>query len=283
LLFRIFLIMIKIYTMKKVLTLIVIAGAIVLSSCEQKKQTENIEEQQKETKEDMDKDVSEEETVSFEIMYQLADNNLKFPYEQKELGFGYDALEPDIDAATMEVHFSKHHAGYTAKFNKATEDNGLQEMSIYEIFANTKDYPDFVRNNGGGFYNHYLYWQFLSPDGGEPSEKLSNAINSTFGDMETFKGQFDDAAKSQFGSGWAWLCVDENGELFITHTSNQDNPLMDIADKNGIPVLCLDVWEHAYYLKYQSNRAEYVTNFWNVVNWNEVDRRYQEAMTVLGK
>jgi Fe-Mn family superoxide dismutase len=269
--------------MKKIITLIAIAGMLVFSSCEQKKETENLEEQQEEVQQNMEEDLAEMEAQSFDIMYQLGDNNLKYPYEQKELKFGFDALEPNIDAATMEVHFSKHHAGYTAKFNQAVEENGLNDKSIYQIFASTKDYPDFVRNNGGGFYNHFLFWQFLSPEGGEPSENLANAINTTFGDLETFKGQFDDAAKSQFGSGWAWLCVDENGELFITHTSNQDNPLMDIADKNGIPILCLDVWEHAYYLNYQNKRAEYITNFWNIVNWNEVDRRYQEAMTVLGK
>jgi len=212
----------------------------------------------------------------------LADNSMTYPFSQKELGYGYDALEPYIDQATMELHYSKHHAGYTSKFNTAVEENNLNGMKLFNIFDRMSKYPAAVRNNGGGFYNHLLFWEILAPNaGGAPSGELAEAIAGEFGSLDDFKSKFNDAAKTVFGSGWAWLSVSAEGKLFISKTSNQDNPLMDVVDQRGIPILALDVWEHAYYLKYQNKRPEYVTNFWNLVNWKEVERRYAEAVSML--
>jgi Fe-Mn family superoxide dismutase len=207
---------------------------------------------------------------------------MNYPYRQAELGYAYDGLEPYFDKETMEVHYSKHHAGYTSKFNKAVEENNLGENKIFEIFANISKYPDAVRNNGGGYYNHLLFWQILSPGpASQPSGDLASAIDGTFGDFDSFKAQFNTAALTVFGSGWAWLSVNKEGKLFISQTHNQDNPLMDVTEEWGIPVLCLDVWEHAYYLKFKNKRGEFIENFWNVVNWPEVGRRYAEAMQAL--
>ncbi len=200
-------------------------------------------------------------------------------FVQKELPYGYDALEPYIDAQTMELHYSKHHAGYTAKFNKALQAEGIESRDIKEIFANVSSYGAGVRNNGGGYYNHSLFWNFMSPEGGgDPKGALKDAIVETFGSVDAFKEQFSSAAATQFGSGWAWLILNEEGNLQIVQTSNQDNPLMDIAEVKGTPLLNIDVWEHAYYLKYQNKRADYISNFWNVVNWDVVEKLYDQAV-----
>ncbi len=200
-------------------------------------------------------------------------------FEQKELPYSFDALEPYIDAMTMEIHYGKHHAGYTKKFNAALAEEGITTKDIYEIFASVSNYGAGVRNNGGGYFNHALFWNVMSPDGGgEPTGKLMDAIGNTFGSFGEFKDLFSGAAASQFGSGWAWLIVNDAGELQVVSTPNQDNTLMDFAEVKGQPILNLDVWEHAYYLKYQNKRTEYIGNFWNVVNWDFVEKLYNEAV-----
>ena len=196
-----------------------------------------------------------------------------------ELEYDYAALEPHIDARTMEIHHSKHHQAYVNNLNSAIKDTELEKMSLEEIFKNMSEHPVSVRNNGGGHYNHTLFWKVLSPrGGGKPDKKLYDAIEKRFGSFDEFKQEFNKAAATRFGSGWAWLIVDDEGQLHVTSTPNQDNPLMDIADKHGIPVLGIDVWEHAYYLKYQNRRPDYIEAFWNVINWNEVERRYIELV-----
>lgn len=198
-------------------------------------------------------------------------------FELPDLPYDKSALEPHIDAATMEVHHDKHHAGYTSKLNDAIKGTDLENKSIEDILKNVSQQSGAVRNNGGGYYNHNLFWTIMSPNGGgNPSGELAEAINSAFGSFDQFKEKFSGAAVGQFGSGWAWLIV-KDGKLEITSTPNQDNPLMDIAETKGTPILGLDVWEHAYYLKYQNKRPDYVNAFWNVVNWEEVSRRYKAA------
>ncbi|MDA3823920.1 MAG: superoxide dismutase [Bacteroidales bacterium] len=200
-------------------------------------------------------------------------------FEQLELPYALDALEPYIDAQTMELHYGKHHAGYTKKFNAALSAEGIASTDINEIFANVSQYAAGVRNNGGGYYNHSLYWNFMSPDGGgEPQGALKKAIDNAFGSVEEFKTLFSTAAATQFGSGWAWLILAEDGSLQVDATANQDNPLMDDAKVKGTPLLNIDVWEHAYYLNYQNRRTEYISNFWNVVNWKAVEQLYNEAV-----
>ena len=201
-------------------------------------------------------------------------------FKLPELPYAYDALEPHIDARTMEIHHTKHHNGYTTKLNNAIEGTDLEGKSIEDILANISSASTAVRNNGGGFYNHSLFWKVMSPDGGgEPGARtnIHKAIMRDFGSFENFKNEFAAAAKTRFGSGWAWLCVDENDKLFVCSTPNQDNPLMDINDHNGTPILGLDVWEHAYYLNYQNRRPDYVEAFFNVINWKEVTERYNDA------
>lgn len=197
-----------------------------------------------------------------------------------DLPYAFDALEPHIDARTMEVHHDKHHAGYTKKLNAAVEGTDLADKSIEEILSNVSAHSAAVRNNGGGFYNHHLFWSVMSPDGGgEPTGDLAEAINAAFGSFDEFKSQFAAAAGTRFGSGWAWLCVKDGG-LKVCSTPNQDNPLMDVAAENGCggtPILGLDVWEHAYYLNYQNRRPDYVQAFFNVINWDEVARRFAAA------
>jgi Fe-Mn family superoxide dismutase len=200
-------------------------------------------------------------------------------YTFPELPYGYSALEPYIDAQTMEIHYSKHHRAYFDNFVKAATENKIDHLSLEDIFAKVSSFPGAIRNNGGGYYNHMLFWQVMGPNaGGEPEGALMDAINKTFGSFDRFKSEFEAAAKTQFGSGWAWLAVDADGKLFVSQTPNQDNPLMDVASKRGTPILALDVWEHAYYLKYQNRRPEYVGNFWNVVNWKKVAELYKEAL-----
>ena len=195
-----------------------------------------------------------------------------------DLPYAYDALEPHIDARTMEIHHSKHHQGYTNKLNAALEGSDASKSSIEDLLANVSKHGTGVRNNGGGFYNHGLFWQVMSPDGGgEPTGELAEAINKTFSDYESFKKDFKSAAGTRFGSGWAWLIVKDNGELAVTSTPNQDNPLMDVAEVKGTPILGLDVWEHAYYLNYQNRRPDYVEAFFSVINWDAVAERYQDA------
>ncbi|MDX1628672.1 MAG: superoxide dismutase [Fulvivirga sp.] len=196
-------------------------------------------------------------------------------FKLPDLPYAHDALEPHIDAKTMEIHHGKHHAGYTTKLNNAIEGTDMEGKPIEELLANHTD-NNAVRNNGGGYYNHDLFWKVMSPNGGgSPSGDLANAINDAFGSFDKFKEEFESAATGQFGSGWAWLCVHDGGKVSVCSTPNQDNPLMPVTDCDGTPILGLDVWEHAYYLKYQNKRPDYVSAFWNVVNWEEVEKRYQ--------
>lgn len=200
-------------------------------------------------------------------------------FELPKLNYAYTALEPHIDARTMEIHHSKHHQAYVTNLNNAIAGTDAEKLSIEEICKNISKYPVAVRNNGGGHYNHSLFWTLLAPNaGGNPTGDLATAINATFGSFDEFKKQFAAAATTRFGSGWAWLIVKE-GKLVITSTANQDNPLMDIAEVKGTPVLALDVWEHAYYLNYQNRRPDYIAAFWNTVNWAEATNLYAAAMT----
>ena len=209
----------------------------------------------------------------------LNNNTMAQGYTFPELPYAYDALEPYIDAQTMEIHYTKHHRAYFDNFVKAAADNKIDNLSLEEIFSIVSAFPAAVRNNGGGYYNHMLFWKVMGPNaGGQPEGDLLKAINSTFGSFDRFKAEFENAAKTQFGSGWAWLAVDADGKLFVSQTPNQENPLMDVSAKRGKPILALDVWEHAYYLKYQNRRPEYVSNFWNVVNWNKVAELYKDAL-----
>ncbi|MCC7453313.1 MAG: superoxide dismutase [Crocinitomix sp.] len=195
-------------------------------------------------------------------------------FELPKLPYAYNALEPHIDAQTMEIHHTKHHNAYTTNLNAAIAGTPLENQTIEEILANCADTPP-VRNNGGGFYNHNLFWTVMSPNGGgEPTGDLANAINAAFGDFAGFKDTFSKAAATRFGSGWAWLCVQKGGAVEVCSTANQDNPLMNNIGCSGTPILGLDVWEHAYYLKYQNRRPDYVSAFFNVINWEEVSRRY---------
>ena len=191
------------------------------------------------------------------------------------LPYAFNALEPHIDARTMEIHHGKHHNAYVTNLNNAVAGKPEENLSIEEICKNISKYPAPVRNNGGGHYNHTFFWTILGPNaGGKPSGALSDAIDSAFGNFDEFKTKFAAAGVGRFGSGWAWLIVDGGGKLQITSTPNQDNPLMDVAEVKGKPVLGLDVWEHAYYLNYQNRRPDYIAAFWNVVNWNEVAKRF---------
>ena len=199
-------------------------------------------------------------------------------FELPSLPYAYDALEPHIDARTMEIHHTKHHNGYTTKLNGAIEGTGLDGKSIEEILGNLDMSNTAVRNNGGGFYNHSLFWKIMSPDGGgSPSGELADAIDDAFGSFDAFKEKFSSAAGTRFGSGWAWLCVQKGGKLEVCSTPNQDNPLMPGTGCGGHPILGLDVWEHAYYLNYQNRRPDYVSAFFNVINWDEVAKRYSEG------
>ncbi|OFX84304.1 MAG: superoxide dismutase [Bacteroidetes bacterium GWF2_33_16] len=195
-------------------------------------------------------------------------------FELPKLKYAYDALEPNIDARTMEIHHTKHHAAYTNNLNNAIKDTDLANKSIEEILKNISKHPVAIRNNGGGFYNHNLFWDIMSPKGGGlPKGDLLDAINRDFGSFEKFKELFNNAAATRFGSGWAWLVKNE-GKLFVSSTPNQDNPLMDIAEVKGTPIIGLDVWEHAYYLKYQNRRPEYIDAFWNVIDWDQVTKLF---------
>ncbi|TXC78970.1 superoxide dismutase [Luteibaculum oceani] len=199
-------------------------------------------------------------------------------FELPKLPYAHDALEPHIDAKTMEIHHGKHHAGYTTKLNGAIEGTDLAGKSIEDILKNLDMSNGAVRNNGGGYYNHCLFWEVMSPNGGgNPSGALADAINEAFGSFEAFKDKFSAAAATQFGSGWAWLCAHPGGKVEVCSTPNQDNPLMPSIGCGGTPILGLDVWEHAYYLNYQNRRPDYIEAFFNVINWDEVSKRYEAA------
>ncbi|WP_218846278.1 superoxide dismutase [Winogradskyella ludwigii] len=199
-------------------------------------------------------------------------------FELPKLKYAYDALEPNIDARTMEIHYTKHHQGYTNKLNAAIEGTDLEGKTIENILINLDKDNKAVRNNGGGFYNHSLFWEVMNPEGkGRLSGDLKDAIEAEFDSVDAFKDAFSKAAATQFGSGWAWLCVHEGGKVEVCSTPNQDNPLMSGVGCGGTPILGLDVWEHAYYLNYQNRRPDYIEAFFNVINWNEVERRYAEA------
>lgn len=189
------------------------------------------------------------------------------------LPYDYKALEPHVDAKTMEIHHSKHHQAYVTNLNKAVKEQGLQQTSLEELCRGVSKHSAAVRNNGGGHYNHSFFWKLMKPNGGgEPGGALAEAIKSSFGSFDAFRKKFTEAATSRFGSGWAWL-VESNGKLLIGSTPNQDNPLMDVSDFKGKPLLALDVWEHAYYLKYQNKRADYIQAWWNTVNWEEAAKQ----------
>lgn len=194
-----------------------------------------------------------------------------------ELKYAYDALEPHIDAQTMEIHHSKHHNGYVTKLNDAIKGTEAENMDLDELMKNISKFDTGVRNNGGGHYNHTLFWSILGPTGDSPSGALNEAINNTFGTLNELKDKVNAAGATRFGSGWAWLIV-KDGKLEVTSTPNQDNPLMDIAEVKGTPILGIDVWEHAYYLKYQNKRPDYLSAIWNVINWDAVGDRYDAAM-----
>jgi Fe-Mn family superoxide dismutase len=193
-------------------------------------------------------------------------------FSQVKLPYAYNALEPYIDATTMEIHYTKHHAAYVKNANDAVAAEKITASNEKEFFANASKLSAKARNNGGGVWNHNFFWEVMKPNGGAPSGKISDAINGAFGSFDKFKEQFSAAAMGRFGSGWAWL-VNDGGKLKIGSTANQDNPLMDSSDLKGTPLLGLDVWEHAYYLKYQNKRNEYVAAFWNIINWDDVAKR----------
>tara|TARA_Y100000758_G_scaffold300232_1_gene264009 strand:- start:541 stop:1149 length:609 start_codon:yes stop_codon:yes gene_type:complete len=198
-------------------------------------------------------------------------------FELPQLPYSHDALEPHIDKRTMEIHHGKHHAGYTNNLNNAIKDTEMEGSSIEEILSSLDMTNMAVRNNGGGFFNHSLFWNILSPNGGgSPDESLLSAINVSFGSFENFKTAFSKAAATRFGSGWAWLCVHPGGELEVCSTANQDNPLMESIGCGGSPILGLDVWEHAYYLNYQNRRPDYIAGFFNVINWEAVSKSFLE-------
>jgi Fe-Mn family superoxide dismutase len=200
-------------------------------------------------------------------------------YEFKALPYAYDALEPYIDKLTVEIHYGKHQKVYFDNFITAIKGTQMESMDIIQILRNISKFPVAVRNNGGGYFNHTFYWEGMAASGGGiPTGNLAVAITKSFTSFDEFKKQFSDAGKTRFGSGWAWLCMNEKGKLFIISTPNQDNPFMDLTEQKGIPLLVLDVWEHAYYLKYQNKRADYIDAFWNVVNWTEVAKRYEKAL-----
>lgn len=199
-------------------------------------------------------------------------------FELPALPYATDALEPHIDKQTMEIHHGKHHQAYVTNLNKALEGKPEASQSLEDIIKNIDKFPAAVRNNGGGHYNHSLFWEVIAPNkGGEPTGELASAINAAFGSFADFKTKFAEAGATRFGSGWAWLSVGADGKLVVSSTPNQDNPLMNIAEVKGTPILGMDVWEHAYYLNYQNRRPDYIAAFWNVVNWDAVAERFKKA------
>lgn len=198
-------------------------------------------------------------------------------FELPALPYAFDALEPHIDARTMEIHHGKHHGGYVNNLNNAVNGTDMEGLSLSELMSNVSKFPAAVRNNGGGHFNHSLFWTVMGPNkGGSPGGELADDINSKFGSFDSFKEQFSKAAATRFGSGWAWLVVNDSG-LVVTSTPNQDNPTMDVAEVKGTPILGIDVWEHAYYLHYQNRRPDYIAAFWNVIDWEAIAKRYAES------
>ncbi|MDV7697057.1 superoxide dismutase [Chryseobacterium soli] len=201
-------------------------------------------------------------------------------FKQTPLTYAYNALEGSIDAQTMEIHYSKHAAAYVANLNKAIAGTPQEKETLFQILSKVSTLSPAVRNNAGGHFNHELFWTMLTPvKNTQPSAQLTKAINESFGSMDAFKEKISKAGADRFGSGWAWLSVDKNGKLFVSSTPNQDNPLMDVVEEKGTPILGIDVWEHAYYLKYQNKRADYLAAIWNVLNWKEVSKRYENAIS----
>ena len=215
------------------------------------------------------------------ILPMLPEYEWSYPYELPMLDYAYDALEPSIDEKTMRIHHSKHHQGYTNGTNAALKGKDHQDKALISLFRKIDKYPDALRNSGGGFYNHALFWSFMTPGGNNLQSDIKEALENRFGSFESFRDAFENAAKSQFGSGWAWLVLTPDGKLEVTSTANQDNPMMSHAKVQGIPLLNLDVWEHAYYLNYQNKRGSYIQNFWNVVDWKEVNKRYKMAKDII--
>lgn len=214
----------------------------------------------------------------------MASAILQFPYEIPKLPYEWNALEPYIDSRTMEVHHTKHHQTYVDKLNQALAGTDLTKQSLENLLRKVSKHGSAVRNHGGGHYNHSLFWPMLSTTAGKkPVSTLAAAINKKFGSLNRFREEFSQAATAHFGSGWAWLCIDKHGNLFVCTTPNQDNPIMDVVDPScqGTPILGLDVWEHAYYLQYQNRRSAYIEAFWNIVNWEEVNRRFEAAQKKL--
>ena len=200
-------------------------------------------------------------------------------FQLPDLNYGFDSLEPHIDAKTMQIHHGKHHAGYTSKLNAAVEGTDLEGKSIEDLLSNLDLSNSAVRNNGGGYYNHCLFWEIMSPNGGgSPSGNLLSAIEKAFGSFDEFKAEFSKAAATRFGSGWAWLCAHSDGSLEICSTANQDNPIMNGIGCGGSPILGLDVWEHAYYLNYQNRRPDYINGFFNVIDWAKVEEKYKSSI-----
>lgn len=200
-------------------------------------------------------------------------------FQLPDLNYGFDSLEPHIDAKTMQIHHGKHHAGYTSKLNAAVEGTDLEGKSIEDLLSNLDLSNSAVRNNGGGYYNHCLFWEIMSPNGGgSPSGNLLSAIEKAFGSFDEFKAEFSKAAATRFGSGWAWLCAHSDGSLEICSTANQDNPIMNGIGCGGSPILGLDVWEHAYYLNYQNRRPDYINGFFNVIDWAKVEEKYNNSI-----
>lgn len=200
-------------------------------------------------------------------------------FQLPDLNYGFDSLEPHIDAKTMQIHHGKHHAGYTSKLNAAVEGTDLEGKSIEDLLSNLDLSNSAVRNNGGGYYNHCLFWEIMSPNGGgSPSGNLLDAIEKAFGSFDEFKAEFSKAAATRFGSGWAWLCAHSDGSLEICSTANQDNPIMNGIGCGGSPILGLDVWEHAYYLNYQNRRPDYISGFFNVIDWAKVEEKYNSSI-----
>jgi superoxide dismutase, Fe-Mn family len=200
----------------------------------------------------------------------------QYKFQLPELEYAYDAFETIIDAQTMQIHHSKHHQAYVNNLNKALEGKSMENLSLEGMLKNISQYSAAVRNNAGGHYNHSLFWKILTPNKNtQPSERLNQAINQQFGSLDSLKILMNTAALNQFGSGWVWLSLDKYNNLFISSTANQDNPLMDIAEKQGKPLMGIDVWEHAYYLKYQNKRGDYLNSIWGIINWEEVSKRYE--------
>ena len=218
--------------------------------------------------------------TSTNTIFQTKNTNNIMAFELPALPYAFNALDPHIDAKTMEIHHGKHHNAYVTNLNNAVAaDATAQGKSLEDLIAHISKFPMAIRNNGGGHWNHSMFWSIMSPNGGgEPKGEIALAINGAFGSFENFKKEFSNAGATRFGSGWAWLSVDANKNLFVSSTANQDNPLMDIAEKKGTPVLGMDVWEHAYYLHYQNRRPDYMAAFYNVINWEEVNARFKKAI-----